>query len=68
LPFCLLIIISSWPFVSQAFIHNEASPDPGGLPARWLIKSMIPLGFCLLMLQGVAETIKKISIALGNKQ
>lgn len=68
LPFCLLIIISSWPFVSQAFIHNEASPDPGGLPARWLIKSMIPLGFCLLMLQGVAETIKKTSIALGNKQ
>ena len=68
LPFCLLIIISAWPFISQAYIHNEASPDPGGLSARWFIKSMIPLGFGLLMLQGLAETIKKICVALGVKQ
>jgi TRAP-type mannitol/chloroaromatic compound transport system permease small subunit len=68
LPFCLLIIISAWPFVSQAFIHNEASPDPGGLPARWLIKTMIPAGFFLLLLQGIAETIKKLSIALEKDQ
>ena len=31
LPFCLLIIVSAWPFVTQAYIHNEISPDPGGL-------------------------------------
>lgn len=68
LPFCLLIIISAWPFVSQAYIHNEASPDPGGLPARWLIKTMIPVGFCLLLLQGIAETIKKLSKALEIEQ
>jgi TRAP-type mannitol/chloroaromatic compound transport system permease small subunit len=66
LPFCLLIIISTWPFLSQAFIHNEASPDPGGLPARWLIKSMIPAGFGLLLLQGISESIKKLVIALEN--
>ena len=64
LPFCLLIIISAWPFVSQAYIHHEASPDPGGLPARWLIKTMIPAGFCMLLLQAIAEIIKKLSIAL----
>lgn len=66
LPFCILIVISAWPFISQAYIYNEASPDPGGLPARWLIKSMIPLGFILLILQGIAESIKKIVFALGN--
>jgi TRAP-type mannitol/chloroaromatic compound transport system permease small subunit len=66
LPFCILIIVSAWPFVSQAFIYNEASPDPGGLPARWLIKSMIPTGFVLLLLQGLAESIKKIVIALDK--
>lgn len=59
-PFCLLIIISSWPFVSQAFIHNEGSPDPGGLPYRWILKSSIPLGFFLLMLQGLADILKNI--------
>ena len=36
IPFCLLIIISAWPFVSQAYIHNEASPDPRRL-ARTLV-------------------------------
>ena len=68
IPFCLLIIISAWPFVSQAYIHHEASPDPGGLSARWLIKSMIPAGFCLVLIQGIAEIIKKLNIALGKDQ
>lgn len=66
LPFCFLIIISAWPFISQAYIYNEASPDPGGLPARWLIKAMIPTGFALLLLQGIAESIKKLFIALDK--
>lgn len=66
IPFCILIIVSVWPFLSQAYIHNEASPDPGGLPARWLIKSMIPIGFGLLLLQGIAEIIKKMVIALDK--
>ena len=35
IPFCVLIIVSAWPFVSQAYLYNEGSPDPGGLPARW---------------------------------
>jgi TRAP-type mannitol/chloroaromatic compound transport system permease small subunit len=60
-PFCLLIIISSWPFVSQSFIHAEGSPDPGGLPYRWLLKSVIPLGFGLLLLQGIADIAKNLA-------
>ncbi len=68
IPFCLLIIISTWPFVSQAYIHNEVSPDPGGLPTRWLIKSMIPAGFCLVLIQGIAEAIKKLTQALEKEQ
>ena len=66
LPFCLLIIISAWPFVTQAYIHNEISPDPGGLPARWLIKAAIPLGFFFLLIQGIAEALKKLLIALDK--
>jgi TRAP-type mannitol/chloroaromatic compound transport system permease small subunit len=66
LPFCLLIIVSAWPFVTQAYIHNETSPDPGGLSARWLIKSTIPLGFFMLLMQGVAEVLKKLLSALDD--
>lgn len=65
-PFCILIIASAWPFVQQAYIANETSPDPGGLPARWLVKSMIQAGFLLLLLQAVAELIRKLNTALGG--
>lgn len=67
IPFCLLIIISSWPFVSQAFIHAEASPDPGGLPWRWVLKGTIPLGFILLMLQGIADLLKNIVLLCEDR-
>ena len=36
---------------------GEMSPDPGGLPRTWL-KSLIPIGFLLLGLQGVAESLR----------
>lgn len=66
IPFCLLIIICSWPFVYQSFIHAEGSPDPGGLPYRWLLKSAIPLGFLLLLLQGIADIFKNLVKVIGK--
>ena len=65
-PFCLLIIVSSWPFVHHAFIHAEGSPDPGGLPYRWILKSAIPLGFIMLLLQGVADIFKNLLKVFDN--
>ncbi|MCF6323271.1 MAG: TRAP transporter small permease subunit [Gammaproteobacteria bacterium] len=58
LPFCILIIVSAWPFVENSYELNEHSPDPGGLPYRYLIKMMIPLCFVLLALQGIAIIIR----------
>ena len=68
IPFCILIIVSSWPFVSQAYLFSEGSPDPGGLPYRWVLKATIPLGFFLLIIQGVAESLKNLSFILGNRE
>lgn len=67
LPLCLVIIQASWPFVYNAYLFNEGSPDPGGLPYRFLIKAAIPVGFFLLMLQGVANIIANLDILLANK-
>lgn len=67
LPFCLLIIISSAPFVSSAYMMGEGSPDPGGLPYRFLLKAAIPLGFGLLLLQGVAHMLRSLQILLGPR-
>ncbi len=66
LPFCLIIIIVSWPFVRNAFLQNEGSPDPGGLPYRYLLKAVIPLGFGLLTLQGIAEAIRSLLALKGH--
>lgn len=57
-PFCLLIIVSSIPFITSSFVTAEGSPDPGGLPWRFLLKSAIPLGFFMLLLQGVAHMLR----------
>ena len=58
LPFCLTIIIGSWAFVHNSYLFNEGSPDPGGLSRRYLLKAMIPLGFGLLLLQGIAGILR----------
>jgi len=62
MPFCLLVVLTSWPFVENAFHYREASPDPGGLPFRFLLKGAIVVGFGLIMLQGVAEILRQVAL------
>lgn len=54
-PFCLLGMWTSLDFVANSFRILEGSPDPGGLPARFIPKAFIPLGFLLLLVQASAE-------------
>ncbi len=68
IPFCTLVIYCSHEFVLQAYRFNEGSPDPGGLPYRWLLKSAIPIGFALLLLQGVAETLRNVVHVFGESK
>lgn len=67
MPFSILIIISSWPFIENSFNSGETSPDPGGLPYRFIIKSMIPLSFLLLLIQSVAMLIRCIQLLRSKK-
>lgn len=57
LPFVALVLIVSAAPALESWRIAEASPDPGGLPRFW-VKALIPLGFLLLGLQGVAEAIR----------
>ncbi len=59
-PFCVLVISSSVPFVANAWRLQEGSPDPGGLPYRFILKAMIIVGFSLLLLQGLAMMIRSL--------
>jgi TRAP-type mannitol/chloroaromatic compound transport system permease small subunit len=64
-PFCWISIALSWPFFTQALASGEMSQNAGGL-IRWPAYALIPLGFSLLMLQGVSELIKRLHFLLGN--
>lgn len=58
LPLCILVFVSSWDFVVQAWSIKEGSPDPGGIPAVYLLKSLIPLFALLMALQAIAEILR----------
>jgi TRAP-type mannitol/chloroaromatic compound transport system permease small subunit len=54
IPGCVMVIITSWKFTVNAFSIMEGSPDPGGIPFRFILKGCIPVGFTLLLLQGIS--------------
>ncbi|MBC7953019.1 MAG: TRAP transporter small permease subunit [Rhodospirillaceae bacterium] len=64
LPMACLILWLSWPIFMSAVVSGEQSSDAGGL-IRWPARGLIPLGFALLALQGVSETIKRIAFLMG---
>lgn len=65
-PGCYLIIATSWNFVAASWAVQEGSPDPGGLPARYVIKAMIPLGFALIAIQGIPMALRSLMVLMGK--
>ena len=53
----VLVIWFSLNYVQQSYVIDEGSPDPGGLPHRFLLKALIPIGFALLLLQAIASAL-----------
>jgi len=64
LPLCVVMIITSAPFFLRSFRLNEQSMNAGGLP-QWPAKSLILIGFTLLLLQGISELIKRVAVMRG---
>ncbi|MAJ27161.1 MAG: permease [Halieaceae bacterium] len=58
LPFCTLIVLGSWGYVSESWSIMESSPEPGGIPAVFLLKTLIPAMAVLLALQAVSLIIQ----------
>lgn len=64
LPFGLAVINLVFPLVIKAYQSGEMSSNAGGL-IRWPVYAIVPLGFTLLLLQGVSEFIKRIGFLMG---
>ena len=64
LPVMFYLAWLSWPFFWTSFLSKEVSTNAGGL-ILWPVKLLIPLGFTLMILQGVSELIKRIAALMG---
>ncbi len=65
LPWCAILMLFAAKFSWDAFLIREESPDPGGLPARYIIKFAIALGAFFLFLQGIASILESILTLRG---
>ncbi len=65
LPVMLMLLYTSWPFFMRAFVSGEMSQNAGGL-IRWPAILTLPLGFSLMILQGLSEIIKRVAFLQGK--
>jgi len=60
IPWAWVIISNGWGYMANSWSWGEGSPQPTGLPGRWFVKSMIVIGFILLVIQGISILIKAL--------
>lgn len=68
LPLCAFMVFISWDFAASSWRIREASGNADGIPAVFLLKSMIPLMAITLALQGLAETLKSLLILIDGSE
>jgi len=66
LPFSVMIVYFSWDYTYEAFLMGEGSPDPGGLPFRWIVRSVIPASSIFLALCIFHVLLTQIKVFCDN--
>jgi TRAP-type mannitol/chloroaromatic compound transport system permease small subunit len=66
LPFMLVLAALALPYVAQSWAVLERSRETSGLPAVFLLKTLIPLFAVLFALQGIAQAIRAACILRGE--
>jgi TRAP-type mannitol/chloroaromatic compound transport system permease small subunit len=67
MPFVVAIMIHSWEFFYDSWIHSERSSAPLGLPWRWAIKGVIPLSFGMLGIAALSRMVQSF-LALFSEE
>ncbi len=65
LPFAGLVCWYALPLVMNAYDMGEVSDAPGGLPYRWLIKLVLPIGFALLWIAAISRLLRCTALLFG---
>lgn len=64
-PVMFIMLEMAWPWALASFRAGEISANAGGLPV-WPAKFLLPIGFTLLALQGLAEFIRRVAALRGD--
>jgi len=64
IPFVSLVVYYGIDFAKEAYELGESSGDPGGLPYRWVIKSVIPLSFALMAISSLGMITKALKVLI----
>ena len=67
LPLCVFILMSSWDYAGESWSMFVTSAEPGGIPAVFLLKSLVPLMAITLALQGIAEILRNALILVEGE-
>lgn len=71
MPLCATIVVASWPYAVESWAVLEGSPEVAGIPAVFLLKTLIPVSALLLLLQaassafGEAVTLRRAKVRRG---
>ncbi|HSV20701.1 MAG TPA: TRAP transporter small permease subunit [Casimicrobiaceae bacterium] len=63
-PMCIIIGWLSWPLFMDSYVRHEVSTNAGGL-IIWPARLLVPIGFTLLVVQGISELIKRVAFLQG---
>lgn len=66
LPVSGFIFYTSLSYVSFSWSVWESSPEPGGLPFVYALKTLIPALAALVALQGLAEALRSLLVLTGR--
>ncbi len=66
IPSCYVVLSTSIPWVIVAYEVGEVSINPGGIPARFLLKATLPIGYFLMLIQGLSLFVKSSLTLLGK--
>ncbi len=66
IPSCYLVISKTLPWVMTAYQIGETSVEPNGIPARFVIKAALPMGYFLMLIQGISLFMKSLLIILDK--
>ena len=67
LPFCAVVWIWGFEYVERSWMLREGSPNPGGMPGLYVLKTFILVFAVLVALQGIAMALRSVLVLAGRE-